>query len=72
MLCAELIGGVIMYEEGWQEWVWETDPLAASMGALVLLLFGLMPLLMMSFEAETDEMGETYHGHENKPIHAAV
>lgn len=72
MLCAELIGGIIMYEEGWQEWVWETDPLVASMGALALLLFGLMPLLMMAFEAETDEMGATYHGHENKPIHAAV
>jgi hypothetical protein len=72
MLAAELLGGIVMYEKGWTEWVWETDPLAASMGAVTLLLFGLMPLLLMVFEAETDELGETSHGHENKPIISAV
>jgi hypothetical protein len=75
MLVAELAGGVLMYEKGWTEWIWETDPLAASAGAVVLLLFGLMPRLLMGLEKETDEMGagtETSHGHEKKPITAAV
>jgi len=72
MLVAEVMGGAIMYEEGWAAWVWETDPLAAGGGALVLLLFGLMPLLLMGLERREGEMGETYHGHEKKPITAAV
>jgi glucose uptake protein GlcU len=72
MLIAELLGGIFMYEQGYSDWVWETDPLAASLGAVTLLLFGLMPTLLMVFEAETDELGETSHGHENKPIIAAV
>ena len=61
-----------MYEKGWTEWVWETEPKAAAMGGAVLLLFGLMPLLLMAIEPEQDELGETYHGHENKPIAHAV
>ena len=75
MLVAELAGGVLMYEKGWTAWIWETDPLAASAGAVVLLLFGLMPRLLMGLEKETDEMGDTkesYHGHEKKHITAAV
>jgi hypothetical protein len=72
MLVAELLGGVWMYEKGWAEWIWETDPLAASLGASVLALFALMPFLLMGLEGVTDEMGETHHGHENKPIVAAV
>lgn len=72
MLAAELLGGIFMYEKGYSEWIWETDPLAASLGACTLLLFGLMPTLLMVFEPETDELGETYHGHEKKPIVAAV
>jgi hypothetical protein len=72
MLITELAGGVVMYEKGWAEWIWETDLLAGGLGAGVLLLFGLMPFLLMGIEGVTDEIGETYHGHENKPIVAAV
>jgi hypothetical protein len=72
MLSAEFAGGIFLYEKGYTAWIWETDPLAAALGATVLLLFGLMPLLLMVLEQETDELGETYHGHENKPIVAAV
>ncbi|KAE9373302.1 hypothetical protein N431DRAFT_438603 [Stipitochalara longipes BDJ] len=72
MLMAELTGGVYMYEKGWTEWIWETDLVAGSLGASVLLLFGLMPFLLMGLEGVTDERGETYHGHENKTIVAAV
>jgi hypothetical protein len=72
MLVGELLGGVWMYEKGWTEWIWETDLLAASLGAGVLVLFALMPLLLMALEGETDEIRETYHGHENKPVVAAV
>jgi hypothetical protein len=72
MLVAELLGGVLMYEEGWTEWVWETDPAAAGLGAVVLLLFGLLPLFLMAIEPETDEMGEPYHGYESKPITNAL
>ncbi|KAH6670605.1 hypothetical protein B0J14DRAFT_99586 [Halenospora varia] len=72
MLFAELMGGIVLYEKGITEWIWETDPLAAGLGATVLLLFGLMPMLLMSLEQETNELGETYHGHEKKPVTAAV
>jgi len=72
MLMGELIGGMVMYEKGWTEWIWETDYVAGGLGAGVLLLFGLMPFLLMGIEGQTDEMGETYHGHENKPIVDAV
>jgi len=72
MLLAELVGGVILYEKGYAAWIWETDPWVAGMGAVTLILYGLMPWLLMRLEQETDEMGETYHGHENKPIVAAV
>lgn len=72
MLIGELLGGIFMYEEGYTEWVWETDPTAAGLGALTLVLFGLMPYLLMVFEPVQDEYGETHHGHENKPITAAV
>ena len=72
MLVAEGLGGLWMWEEGWREWIWETDLLAGGLGALVLAVFGLMPLLMMGIEGETDEMGETYHGHEKKAVVDAV
>jgi len=72
MLAAELAGGVFMYERGWTEWIWETDYLAGGLGAGVLLLFGLMPFMLMGIEGKTDELEETYHGHESKPIVAAV
>ncbi|KUJ11063.1 uncharacterized protein LY89DRAFT_595113 [Mollisia scopiformis] len=72
LVIAELAGGIVLYERGVTKWVWETDPLAAGMGCLVLGLFGLMPALLMVFEGETDEMGETSHGHEKKSVAAAV
>lgn len=72
MVGAELIGGVVLYERGVIEWVWETDPLAASVGGLVLLAFGLMPWALMAVErADRDEV-ETYHGHEGKDVRDAV
>lgn len=72
MLIAELVGGVVLYERGITEWVWETDPVAAGLGVVVLGMFGLMPAVLMWFEKETDEMGETSHGYEKKSVVAAV
>ncbi|TVY81141.1 hypothetical protein LSUE1_G004972 [Lachnellula suecica] len=72
LLSAELAGGVFLYEKGYTAWIWETDPFAAGLGATALVLFGLMPLLLMVLEQQTDEIRETYHGHEKKPIVAAV
>ncbi len=72
MLVAELVGGMVLYEKGWTQWIWETDYLVGGLGAGVLLLFGLMPFLLMGVEGQTDEMEETYHGHENTPLAAAV
>jgi hypothetical protein len=68
MVLAELMGGVFMYEKGYTPWIWETDYRTAGANVLVMLLFGLMPLLLMQFEKKTDEMGETYHGHEKKAV----
>jgi hypothetical protein len=38
----------------------------------VLRLSGLMSALLIAFEYETDEMGQTPHGHEKNPILAAL
>lgn len=72
MVFAELIGGVVLYEKGWNTWIWETDPTAAGMGAGVLLLFGLMPWLLMGIEKAAEEEKSTSHGHEKKPLIEAV
>ncbi|TVY29770.1 hypothetical protein LHYA1_G002043 [Lachnellula hyalina] len=72
MLCAELVGGVVLYEKGYVAWTCQTDLLAAGLGVGSLGVYGLMPWLLMKVEQESDEMGETYHGHEKKPIVAAV
>ncbi|TVY36899.1 hypothetical protein LSUB1_G005646 [Lachnellula subtilissima] len=72
MLCAELVSGVVLYEKGYMAWIFQTDLLAAALGAASLGMYGLMPWLLMKVEQESDEMGETYHGHEKKPIMAAV
>ncbi len=71
MVAAELVGGLVMYQTGWREWVWETDPVAGGAGIAVLLLFGLMPWLMMAVEKGGNE-GNAYHGHGEKDISAAV
>ncbi|TVY49385.1 hypothetical protein LOCC1_G000856 [Lachnellula occidentalis] len=74
MLCAELVGALVLYEKGCMDvaWIWQTDALAAVMGVGSLALYGLMPWLLMKVEQESDGLGETYHGHEKKPIVAAV
>jgi len=72
MLLAELIGGLVLWGEGMQEWIWESNIVGAGMGIASLVLFSVMPLWLMQFEAKTDEMGESKHGHEKKPIVAAV
>jgi len=72
MVIAELLVGVVMYEEGWSAWIWETDPVAGGASAAVLLLFGLMPSILMLVEKKPAEVDYTYHGHEKKPITAAV
>ncbi|TVY92708.1 hypothetical protein LAWI1_G002871 [Lachnellula willkommii] len=72
MLCAELVGGVVLYEKGYMAWIWKSDSLAAGLGVGSLCLYAVLPWLLMKVEQETDEMGETYHGHQNKPIAAAV
>jgi len=74
LLTAELISGVVLYERGVQEWIWETDPWAGGAGAVVLSLFGLLPLLLMGVEKKSDEVGKvvTSHGHEKKGLVDAV
>lgn len=70
MLIGELIGGVVMYEEGWREWYWETDSIAFGTFCVVMLFFATMPWILMI--VETDEMGETSHGHERKSLTDAM
>jgi len=72
MLNAELVAGVLMYEEGWTAWIWETDPVVNLAGSVGFLLFGLMPLLLMGLEEEFDARRKTSHGHEKKSVAAAL
>lgn len=72
MVISELIGGFILYEWGYIPWIWETDVKVVGAGAVVLLLFALMPFLFMSIERRPVEPIETSHGHEKKQIIAAL
>ncbi|PQE08112.1 hypothetical protein CJF31_00008178 [Rutstroemia sp. NJR-2017a BVV2] len=72
MVLAELILGFVLKQEGYREWVWDTDFLSAGLGVLSLLLFALMPRLLMGLEKDERRSEGTYHGHETKPITAAV
>jgi hypothetical protein len=72
MLGAEFICGVVMYENGYREWIWETNIPAAVAGAVVLVLFGLMPFFLMRLERRTAKIGDSYHGHEKKTVTAAL
>ncbi|KAF7915330.1 uncharacterized protein EAE98_011196 [Botrytis deweyae] len=70
MVIAELVGGFVLWEEGYKEWIWETNLLGAGLGMLSLILFEGMPWVLMLLERS--EMNETTHGHEEKPIISAV
>jgi len=72
MLLAEFIGGLVLWGEGIQEWIWDSSFVGTGTGITSLLLFLIMPLWLMQLEAQTDEMGEPMHGHQKKPIVAAV
>jgi hypothetical protein len=70
MVVTEAVVGLVTYEEGWSRGnrVWKEEVLNAVQGVLVFGVFALMPLLMMAFEGVTDEMAETYHGHEKSRL----
>ncbi|TGO46475.1 hypothetical protein BCON_0322g00030 [Botryotinia convoluta] len=70
MVIAELVGGFVLWEEGYKEWIWETNLLGAGLGILSLILFeGMLWVLML---LERSEMNETTHGYGEKPIISAV
>ncbi|CAD6453148.1 51800bcc-c424-4602-ac62-9a4311e6f3d1 [Sclerotinia trifoliorum] len=70
MVIAELVGGLILWEERYKEWIWETDLLGAALGILSLMLLEGMPWILMLLEKS--EMREATHGHGQKSITAAV
>jgi hypothetical protein len=72
MVIAEMILGFILKQEGYRKWIWDTDFWSAGLGILSLLLFAMMPRLLMVLEKDERRNEETYHGHETKPITAAV
>jgi len=72
MVCAELTGGIILWEEGYREWIWKTDLMGAAMGISSLACFAFMPLLLMRFEKRQKSKEGSYHGHEVKSVGAAV
>ncbi|KAG4026267.1 hypothetical protein MFRU_043g00700 [Monilinia fructicola] len=69
MVIAELVGGFILWEEGYKEWIWETDVLGAGLGMLSLLLLNAMPLILMVLEKIERE---PTHEHGQKSIKSAV
>ncbi|KAA8564280.1 hypothetical protein EYC84_011224 [Monilinia fructicola] len=40
MVIAELVGGFILWEEGYKEWIWETDVLGAGLKGSLLMSMG--------------------------------
>ncbi|APA13823.1 hypothetical protein SS1G_13919 [Sclerotinia sclerotiorum 1980 UF-70] len=70
MVIAELVGGVVLWEEGYKEWIWETDLLGAVLGILSLMLLEGMPWMLMVLEK--GEMSEATHSHGQKSITGAV
>lgn len=72
MVVSDAIAGLVVYEEGWGGWAWRTGKVDIVEGLVGLAFFTLMPALWMLGEGATDEMGETAHGHEKKPVVDAV
>ena len=70
MVIAELVGGFVLWEGGYKEWIWETNLLGAGLGILSLIVFEGMPCVLMLLERS--EVNETTHGHGEKPIISAV
>lgn len=70
MVIAEFVGGFILWEEGYKEWIWETDLLGAVLGILSLMLFEGMPRILMVLEKI--EMNGAAHEHGQKLITGAV
>ena len=68
MVLAEFITGLVLYEGGHGDWILKTDVPAGLASVGVLIAFGLMPRIMMSFEGKPDDIGETSHGHEKKSV----
>jgi len=71
MVAAECLTGLALYEEGYGDWIFETDWNAGLAFGGLLALFGAMPLIMMALEHPT-YFEETWHGHEKKSIVEAV
>jgi hypothetical protein len=76
MVWADLVAGLVVYEEGWGSWAWRTSGVDIVEGSVWLAVFTLMPALWMFGEKLTDEMGDpvttTAHGHERKKVVDAV
>lgn len=48
MLIVELVGGVLLYAEGWEERIGKHDKIARGAFAASLLLLGFLPWLLMA------------------------
>lgn len=72
MVAAEFVTACVLYEEGHGDWLFETDLNAGVAFAVLLGAFALMPTIQMLFENKEQEPAGTYHGHEKKPLTAAV
>lgn len=70
MVIAELVGGFILWEEGYQKWIWETELLGAGLGIASLILFESMLWILMALEKA--EKNSVNHEHGQKSIVEAV
>ncbi|KAF9879937.1 hypothetical protein CkaCkLH20_02748 [Colletotrichum karsti] len=58
MITSEALLGFLLYEEGYGDWIWETDGKAWLAFVGLLGAFALMPTAMMGFERKTADEGE--------------
>ncbi|KAJ2905114.1 hypothetical protein MKZ38_006360 [Zalerion maritima] len=68
---AEFVTGCVLYEEGYGDWIFETDMNAGLAHGGILLMYAAMPLVMMYYE-HPESLESTYHGHEKKSVVDAV
>jgi hypothetical protein len=74
MVFADMVSGLIVYEEGWGGWAWRTSGTDIAEGLVGLAVFGLMPAAWMLSDPTTDKLAAPVNerGHGRKKAVDAV